>query len=141
MANDIAATEGRPATVTVVAVFLFLAAAVAVVTGFSLLFPSPFWNRLWDLNRPAYEAFVKLKTVSGALLAALGVGSGFAGAGLLRRRRSAWWFAVVLFTINGLGDLVALFFTRDLIRGASGVLIAGAFLFCLTRPQVRRQFT
>jgi len=140
MANDIAATERRPATVTVVAVFLFLAAAVAVVTGFSLLFPSPFWNRLWDLNRPAYEVFVKLGTVSGTLLAALGVAAGIAGAGLLRGRRWAWWFAVALFSINGLGDLVTLLFTRDLIRGALGVLIAGAFLFCLTRPRVRRQF-
>lgn len=139
MAQNIAATK-RPATGTAVAVFLFLASAVAVVTGISLLFPSLNWNWLWDLNRPAYTAFHRLGRLPGVLLLVVAAGAFIAANGLLRRRRWAWWMAVALFAANGLGDLAALLLRGEVIRGGSGVLIAGAFLFCLTRPRVRRQF-
>jgi hypothetical protein len=76
----------------------------------------------------------------GFFLLALGAGAGAAGAGLLKRRKWAWWFAVALFTTNGLGDLVTLIATHDLIRGGSGILIACIFLICLNRPEVKRAF-
>jgi hypothetical protein len=133
-------TMTRTATVAVVAGFLFLASAIAVITGVSLLTPSPHWNWLWDLNRPAYMAFHKLGRLSGVLLLVVAAGAFIAANGLLRRRRWAWWMAVALFSVNGLGDLAALLLRGEVIRGGSGVLIAGAFLFCLTRPRVRRQF-
>ncbi|HEX3969336.1 MAG TPA: hypothetical protein VHW70_15315 [Edaphobacter sp.] len=137
MRND-SITNRKPAVVTVVAVFLFFASVVAWITGTSLLFPRPFWQKMWDLNRPAYIAFSSFGKVSGILLVALGAGTGAAGIGLLKGKEWCWWFAVVLFAINGIGDLVTLFLTHDLIRGGSGVLIAIIFLFCLTRLQVKR---
>ena len=122
-----APAERKPAALVVVSAFLFLAAFIALVTGTSLLFPGPIWNGLWNLNRPALIAFQKLGIFSGILLLALGAGAGAAGAGLLKRRKWAWWFAVALFTINGLGDVVILFSTHDLVRGSSGILIACIF--------------
>jgi hypothetical protein len=140
MNANIVTTERTPVILTVVAAFLFLAALVALVTETSLLFPRPIWNGLWSLNRPALIAFQKLGIISGILLLALGAGAGAVGAGLLRRRKWAWWFAVALFTTNGLGDLVTLFATPDLIRAGSGILIACMFLICLNRPGVKRIF-
>ena len=130
----------RPGPVVVVAAFLFLAATIALLTGVALLFPNPIWRMLWDLNRPAYVAFEKAGRISGTLLLALGVATGFAGRSLIECKKWAWWFAISLFAINGLGDLVTLFLTRNLLKGGSGVLIALGFLFCLTRPSVRRYF-
>jgi hypothetical protein len=63
----------------------------------------------------------------------LAVGTAGAAVGLLRGRKWAWWFAVVLFAINGCGDLVSLFWTKEMLKSGSGVLIAGAFLIALSR--------
>ena len=41
---------------------------------------------------------------------------------------------------DGLGDFITLLLTRDLVKGRSVVLIAIAFLFCLTRPSAKRYF-
>jgi hypothetical protein len=139
MANNIDTGKGMQVTVPVISVFLFLAAVVALITGISLLFPAPIWNGIWEMNRPAYIAFEKLGRLSGAILLTLAAMAGSAGAGLLRGRKWAWWIAIALFAINGLGDLINLILTHDLLRGGTGVLIAGVFLFLLTRPGVRHQ--
>jgi hypothetical protein len=140
MADEFIAKEGQPATIAFVAAFLFLAAAVALITAISLMFPASFWNGMWDLNRPAYLEFEKLGSISGIMLMALGAGAGAAGIGLLRRKKWAWWSAIALFAVNGIGDVAALFVGQDLVKGGSGVLIAACFLFCLTRSKVMRYF-
>jgi uncharacterized membrane protein len=122
----------------VVAAFLFLATAAAALSGLSLVFPAPFLMPLWNLNPNAREVFAEFSRTVGVLLIALGVLTCCAGVGLLRRRRWAWITAVAIFAINGAGDVVTLLVTHDVLRGGSGILIAGAFLFLLTRPTVRR---
>ena len=74
------------------------------------------------------------------MLLLLGAGRFAAAVGLLRRKRWAWWFAVILFAINGSGDVVSFIVTGDWLRGASGVVIASAFLYSLSRCRVRRCF-
>jgi hypothetical protein len=132
--------EGRLRTATVVAIFLFCAAAMALVTGISLLFPSPLWDRMWDLNKPGQLAFETAGKLAGVPLLALGIVTGFAGRGLIMRRKWAWWTAIAQFAVNGLGDVATLVLTRDLLRAGVGALIAGTFLFCLTRPKVKAYF-
>jgi hypothetical protein len=132
--------QGPPRTVAVVAAFLFLATVAATITGTSLLFPAPFWKPLWDLNRPAYLAFEKFGMSAGVFLLLLGIAACATSTGLLRRRRWAWWSAMALFAVNGVGDLAALLVQRDLVKGGSGVAIAACFLISLTRPQVKRFF-
>jgi hypothetical protein len=123
-----------------VAGILFLAAAISLLTGVSLLFPDPRWNNLWNLNQAANAAFVRLGAMPGIVLLALGVVAGSAGIGMIREKQWAWWIAVSLFAIHGLGDAFSLMVTRNLAKGVSGVLIAGAFLFWLSQPAVRRYF-
>ncbi len=130
----------RPKTVLVVAGFLFAAAGVAAVVGASLLFPNPVLEQLWKLNPSAAPAFHSLGRIPGLLLLALGLATFSAAQGLLRRRRWAWWFAVVLFAGNGLGNAVSFFATREALRSLSGVMIATAFLYLLVRSPVRRYF-
>ncbi len=132
--------DRRPKMVLAVAAFLFLATVMSMATGTSLLWPSPFWERLWDINRPAYVTFAAFGRISGGLLMALGAGTAAAGIGLLHRKKWAWWFAMALFAVNGCGDVISFFKRRDLLRSGSGVLIAIAFLFCLSRPSIRRYF-
>jgi len=131
-----------PKTIKVVAGFLFFAALIAVTTGASLLVPGTILDRLWELNRTAFDAFTTrgLTQVFGALLISLGVACCMAAAGLLRRKKWAWWFAVVLFSINGAGDAVSLAIGTEVWKYLSGVAIATAFLFFLTRPAVRLYF-
>jgi hypothetical protein len=129
--------RARPKAILIVALFLFVATAVAVVVGTSLLLPLPVFRPLWELNKPAYAAFASFGKTAGVLLLALGLATGMAGTGLLRGRRWAWWIAAAVFAVNGCGDVVSFAVTRDAARSGSGVLIAGAFLFYLTRPNVR----
>jgi uncharacterized membrane protein (DUF2068 family) len=130
----------RPRTVPIVAGFLFAATAIAVVVAISLLFPNPLLDRLWELNKPGEAAFRAMGRFAGVPLLALAVAMALAGRGLLRSRRWAWWFAVVLFIVNGCGDIVGFFATRDWLRSGSGVAVAAAFAIALTRSRVRRYF-
>jgi hypothetical protein len=130
----------RPRTIPVVAAFLFIATAIAAIVGVSLLCQSPFLDGLWELNKPAERAFRAHSTVFGLFLLLLSAGTLISGVGLLLRQRWAWWFAVVLFAINGGGDLVNLGATRDWLKSVSGVLVCAAFLYLLVRTPVRRYF-
>ncbi len=138
MNRDRIADTLTPITIPVVAAFIFAASAMAAVVGISLLAPSPFWNPMWDLNRPAYQAFQRFGILVGILMLALSAITAVAAVGLLRCRRWAWWIAVAIFSANGIGDLVALFAAHDLIRGGAGILVASFFLFLLNHHQVRQ---
>jgi hypothetical protein len=130
----------RPRTIPIVASFLFAATVIAVVVSVSLLFPNRLLDRLWELNKPGAAAFHAMGRTSGLMLLALGIGTAAAGAGMLRGRRWAWWFAIVLFSVDGCGDVVGLVATRDWLRSGSGVAVAAAFVYALTRPRVRSYF-
>jgi len=113
---------------------------MAAVAGMSLLFPRSFLTGLWALNPSAAVRFRALGWVPGALLILLGAATLAGGIGSLRGRRWAWWFAVLLFGVNGCGDLASGVVTRDWAKSASGLAVAGVFLFLLSRPAVRRHF-
>ena len=130
--------EPRPKAVTVVAVFLFAATAIAFIVGASLLFPSSITGWLWQLNRPAESAFRTMGRLSGIPLLILGIATFAAAKGLRRGESWAWWFSLVLFVVNGIGDVVSLLVTGDWARSATGVVIASAFVWVLAREDVRR---
>ena len=58
----------RPGSIPIVAAFLFAATVIAGTVGVSLLGKSPFFERLWELNKPAERAFRAHSTVFGILL-------------------------------------------------------------------------
>ena len=123
------------------AAFLFAATTIAAVVGVSLIWPNALLDRLWELNKAGAAAFRALGgRISGTALLLLGAGTLAAGAGLLQRKTWAWWFAVVLFAINGAGDVVSLVVTGDWLRSVSGMVICSAFLYALSRSCVRSYF-
>jgi len=127
----------RPISVTIVSGFLFFATVIAAVVGVSLLFPNPLLDRLWKLNPEGAALFRSIGRVSGVFLLALGGGTLAAAFGLLRGRRWAWWFAVVLFTINGAGDVVSYFIVHDALRAVAGVAVSAIFVYLLFRRDAR----
>ena len=132
--------EQRPKAISIIAGFLFAATAVAAVVGTSLLFPGKLVDWLSQFNKPAMAAFQMVGRLSGVLLMALALGTAVVAIGLLQRKTWAWWFAVVLFSVNGCGDLVSFYVTGDALRRISGVAICSAFLCALSRQRVRSYF-
>src|SRR5262249_47640501 len=130
----------RPIAVTVVAAFLFLATAIAAVVGIALLFPGPLGDRIWELNEPGAQFFHSLGQSSGLLLLALACRTFSAAIGLLRGRRWAWWFAVVLLAVQVCGDLAGYFVIYDAIRAVLGVGVSLIFLCLLALRPVRDYF-
>ncbi len=130
----------RPTMVSGIAVVLFVATAIAAVTGTSLAFPGTLLDRLWDLNPQAYAGFQTLGRVAGALLWLIGSVACSAGLGLLRRKRWAWWLSIALFAITGGGDAFNMVVRRDWMRSGVGVCISGGFLLALILPGVRGFF-
>ncbi len=102
--------------------------------------PGTALDRIWSLNRAAYDSFKPLGRLLGILLLLLGVCTFAAGRGLLHGRPWARWLAIAVFAVNGLGDAVNFVVTRDLIKSGSGALIAGMFLFFLFHPGVAAYF-
>jgi len=127
----------RPAAITVVAGFLYLATAIAAIVGFSLLFPNAALDRLWQLNPAGAAVFRSIGRISGLFLLALGCGTFLAAQGLLRGHRWAWWFAVVLFAVDVTGNLVSYFLVHDTLRTIIGAIISASFVYLLCRREVR----
>ena len=80
-----------------------------------------------------------LGRTAGILLVIIGFICAVAAAGLLKRRKWAWWLAVGLFGVNAAGD-TARIFTGEPVKGAFGAAIAAAFVIYLTRSRVREYF-
>jgi len=113
------------------------AGVVAVVVAVSLIFPNALLNRMWALNPPAEQAFRTVQTMAGMLMFVLGIGTLATGVGLLQGRIWAWWFGVVLFSVNGFGNLVSFLIAHTFVRSVFGLAVACLFLFVMTRPAVR----
>ncbi|HZD94239.1 MAG TPA: hypothetical protein VE133_08295 [Candidatus Sulfotelmatobacter sp.] len=130
----------RPVAVNVVAAFLLLATLIAAIVGLSLLFPNPLMDRLWELNKPGAALFRSIGRVSGLFLLALGCGTFFAALGLRQGHPWAWWFAIVLFAVDGTGDVVSYFLVHDVLRTVTGVIVSSVFIYLLCRRDARAYF-
>ena len=129
--------KNRPTAVTVVAVILIAAAVMAVVVAVSLIFPNRFLNWIWGLNQTAEQAFRAVQTMAGMLMLALGLATLATGFGLLRGRIWAWWFGVILFSVNAFSNLLSFVIAHAFLRSLFGLAVAGLFLFVMTRPAFR----
>ena len=130
----------RPLAISIVAAFLFAAAGIAVIVGFTLLFPSRLLDSMWSLNPAGAALFQSIGPFSGIFLLMLGAAIFPAACGLLRGSKWAWWFAVSLFTIDACGDIVSYFIIHDVLRTITGVMISSAFLYTLCLRRVRDYF-
>ncbi len=124
---------------TAIGIFLFFGATMASLAAATLLWRGTALDRIWALNPSAYTQLAPLGRIVGIFFLVLGVALATAGIGWFRRRLWAWKLAVVIIAIQVLGDVFHCL-RGDFLRGTTGVIIAGALLLFLLRPEVRAKF-
>jgi uncharacterized membrane protein (DUF2068 family) len=112
------------------AVFFAFGATMCALTMVLLLFPGSSLDSLWRLNPDARVAFESLGYWSVVLMLTIGTTCLFAAIGLWRARAWGTWLALIILSINMLGDLTNVFVRHD-YRGLIGVPIAGAMIWLL----------
>jgi hypothetical protein len=121
---------------TAMGIFLFFGSIMASFAATTLLWRGTVLDRLWALNPTAYKQLAPLGGTVGILFLLLGAALATAGIGWFRRRLWGWRLAVVIIAIQLLGDVVNVI-RGDLLRGGTGVIIAGALLLFLLRSKIR----
>jgi hypothetical protein len=119
--------------------FLFFGAAMASLAGITLVWRGTLLDRLWALNARAYGKLVPLGNAAGIAFLLLGAVLALAGAGWFRRRLWGWGLAVTIAATQVVGNLMNAI-RGDSLRGGIGLILAGALLYFLLRPQVRIAF-
>ena len=132
--------NGKPPGFAAIGVFLFFGGAMAGLAATTLLLPGTPLDHAWTLNPTAYTQLSPLGTKVGILFLLLTVALAASGIGWFRRRLWGWRLAVAIVGTQILGDVVNLV-RGDLLRGGTGVIIAGALLLYLLRPRVRAAFS
>jgi hypothetical protein len=129
----------KPPGFAAIGIFLFFGAIMASFAATTLLWRGTALDRLWSLNPRAYKQLAPLGGTVGVLFLLLGAALAAAGIGWFRRRLWGWRLAVAIIATQVLGDIVNCF-RGDLVRGGSGILIAGALLLFLLQPKIRATF-
>jgi hypothetical protein len=124
---------------TAMGIFLFFGAIMASFAATTLLWRGTPLDRLWDLNPTAYKQLAPLGGKVGILFLLLGAALTTAGIGWFRRRLWGWRLAALIIAAQVVGDVVNCV-RGDLLRGGTGVIIAGALLLFLFRPKIRAAF-
>ena len=124
---------------TAIGIFLFFGAVMANLAAITLLWRGTVLDRVWVLNPIAYKQLMPLGAAVGILFLLLGAALTTAGIGWFRRRIWGWRLAVVIITIQVLGDVVNCV-RGGWLRGGAGVVIAGALLLFLLQPRIRATF-
>ena len=113
------------------AFFGFGAAMCALTTGL-LLFPGTALDSLWSLNPDAHLAFQAVGSWSVALMLTVGIGCAFAAIGLWQGRFWGIRLALLILSLNIIGDLFNAFVRHD-YRALIGLPLGGAMIFYLAR--------
>jgi hypothetical protein len=124
---------------TAIGIFLFFGAVMSSLAATTLLWRGTALDRVWALNPTAYKQLASLGGTVGILFLLLGAALTTAGIGWFRRRLWGWRLAVVIITVQVLGDM-ANCVRGDWLRGGVGIIIAGALLLFLLRPRIRATF-
>jgi len=122
-----------------VGIFLFFGATMAALAGTTLAWRGTILDRMWTLNPKAYAQLAPLGRGVGILFLVLSMALLTAGIGWFRRRVWGWRLAVGIIAIQAAGDLVNAL-RGETVKGATGMVIAGALLVYLLRPAVSTAF-
>ena len=133
-------TRHKPTGFAAIGVFLFFGATMAGLAAFTLLFPGTPLDGAWTLNPTAYQQLAPLDGKVGSFFALLAAALVTAGVGWFRCRVWGWRLAVAIIGAQVAGDIVNLV-RGDLLRGSTGVVIAGALLLYLLKGGVRAAFS
>jgi len=130
----------RPAGITALAVFAFVAAVIAGTAAVSLAFPGSLLEPIWQLNPRGHHGLTRMHGWAVLLLGVVSCACGMTGIGLWSMRRWGYGFAVVGLSIHLVGDILNVLWGIE-PRAIIGVPIVVALLVYLSRPHVRNAFT
>jgi hypothetical protein len=128
-----------PKGIIAVGIFLFFGAIMACLAGTTLVWRGTVLDRMWAINAPAYRQLAPFGKTVGIPLLLLGATMAVAGTAWFKRRVWGWRLAVAIIATQVFGDLVNAFM-GDLVRGGVGLVIAGALIVYLLRPEVKAAF-
>lgn len=114
------------------AAFFAFGATMCALTIALLLFPGSVLDSLWRLNPEAHAAFHSLGKLSILLMFGVGGACAAAAVGLWRGSRWGVRLAIVILSINLIGDFLNALLRHD-YRALIGLPIGGAMIFYLTR--------
>jgi hypothetical protein len=114
------------------AAFFGFGTAMCTLTAMLLLFPGTEADSLWRLNPDARLAFQSLGSWSLIIMATVGAGCMAAAIGLWRGRFWGVRLALIILSLNIVGDLVNVFLRHD-YRALIGLPIGGAIIVYLAR--------
>jgi hypothetical protein len=129
----------RPSGFTAIGIFLFFGALMASLAATTLLWRGTALDRVWAINPMAYRQLAPLGSTVGFFFLLLAAALATAGIGWFRHRFWGWKLAVVIISLQVLGDVFNCM-RGDWLRGGTGVIIAGALLLFLLKPRVRATF-
>ena len=129
----------QPAGFAWIGAFFLFGATMAGYAAFTLLKPGTVLDALWALNKRGHVALLAVGRTAGLLFIVLSAALMLTVVGWFRRRKWGWALGVAVVAMNMVGDLVNLIHGEGL-KGAAGLVIAGALLIYMTRPGMRSYF-
>ena len=127
------------ATPQILGTFFALATIILLCAGMALVWPGAFFDAIWDLAPSREAQLMPWRTIAGPGFLGLAVIMAVASIGCFGAKQWGWGLAVIIFSINGLGDLVQIFLGR-VTEGLVGVAAAAIILYWLSRMNVRAAF-
>jgi hypothetical protein len=126
----------HPLGVTLLAIFFVFGILMASLSAFMLLFPGSFLDSLWRVNPRAHEGFAVLGLWAVLRMVAVASACATAAFGLWRCVRSGYITALVILSVNLLGDIMNASIGHDW-RTLIGLPISGAMIiYLVSRRQV-----
>lgn len=122
--------------IKLLALFFAFGTSMCVLTIVLLLIPGTQLDSLWRLNPDAHLAFRSLGWWSVLLMFVVGIGCAFAATGLWQGLFWGVRVALIILTLNIVGDLLNALVRLD-YRALIGLPIGGAMIFYLARYQSR----
>jgi uncharacterized membrane protein len=114
------------------AAFFAFEATMCTLTIVLLLFPGTVVDSLWRLNPDAHVAFQSIGKIAIFLMLVLGTGCAFAAIGLWQSSRWGIRLALMILSLNIIGDLFNALVRHD-NRALVGLPIGGVMIFYLAR--------
>ena len=119
-------------TMKLFAAFFAFGTTMCALTIVLLLFPGTNLDSLWRLNPDAHLAFQAIGKVAVLIMLVVGTGCSLAAIGLWRGTLWGVRVAIVVLSVNIIGDLVNAVVRHD-YRALIGLPIAGAMIYYLAR--------
>jgi len=127
---DVGGHANRPAGVAGLSLFFVFGTTMSGLAALMLLFPGSAIDLLWRLNPRAHQGFASMGIWAVILMIVVSAACATAALGLWRCKRWGYWTALLILSINLIGDTANALITRDW-RTLFGLPIGSAMMVYL----------